>query len=150
AYAAASASLDALAARRQALGLPAVSVAWGLWDLPTAMTAAMSGTDRARLSAAGLAPLPAGEGLTALHRALAGGPGQDSHLVACRLDLPRLRSRAAETGDIPAVLRRLARAARQASPGARESRHDPFGRKDFAGVRVPGETPETGESTAAP
>ncbi|MBP2472362.1 candicidin polyketide synthase FscB [Crossiella equi] len=79
-YAAANAVLDALAQHRRARGLPATSIAWGLWDLPSAMT---EGLDLARLARAGVLPLTEADGL-ALFDALATGP--DALVVAARLN----------------------------------------------------------------
>ena len=112
-YAAANSFLDALARHRAGRGLPAVSVGWGLWSLPTGMTAGLSETDRTRLAGAGLAALPAEAGLALLDAALAAtGP-----VLAARWDLAAVRARAETGGEIPAVLRGLVRAPRPAPAG---------------------------------
>ncbi len=56
-YAAANAFLDALAQQRHAAGLPATSIAWGLWERPTGMTSRMDEADRARTRRMGAEPL---------------------------------------------------------------------------------------------
>ncbi|MFG7940490.1 SDR family NAD(P)-dependent oxidoreductase [Streptomyces cacaoi] len=70
-YAAANAALDGLAAHRAALGLPATSVAWGLWERPTGITGRLTATDRARLARTGLPALSDGEALALFDAALA-------------------------------------------------------------------------------
>ncbi len=111
-YAAANSFLDALARHRAARGLPAVSVGWGLWSLPTGMTAGLSETDRSRLAGAGLAELPAEAGLALLDAALsATGP-----VLAARWDLAAVRARAESGGEVPAVLRGLVRPPRPSQP----------------------------------
>ncbi|WP_115538018.1 beta-ketoacyl reductase, partial [Frankia canadensis] len=91
-YAAANAYLDALAAHRAARGLPATSIAWGLWDQTSGMTGHMDAADRARMAADGIAPLDAEVG-TALFDAAVTAP--DATLVAARLDRAALLRRAA-------------------------------------------------------
>src|SRR4029079_9378236 len=46
--------LDALATHRHAAGLPTLSLAWGLWEQPSAMTAQLGQPDQARLHRRGV------------------------------------------------------------------------------------------------
>ncbi|WP_059362232.1 type I polyketide synthase [Lentzea aerocolonigenes] len=98
-YAAANAFLDALAQHRRAHGLPASSLAWGLWSADSGMTGAMSDNDVSRMARAGVAQLSAEDGMALFDAAV----GNDRALVVpARLDLVR--------GEVPALLRGLARA----------------------------------------
>ncbi|MEK8142963.1 beta-ketoacyl reductase [Streptomyces sp. M10(2022)] len=69
-YAAANAFLDALAAVRRADGLPATSLAWGLWANETGMTGALDEAEIARLERMGTGALPTELGLELFDRAL--------------------------------------------------------------------------------
>ncbi|WP_029386006.1 type I polyketide synthase, partial [Streptomyces leeuwenhoekii] len=69
-YAAANAFLDALAQHRHARGLPATSIAWGLWAEDTGMTGHLGHTDQARLGRGGLRALASEEGLALFDAAL--------------------------------------------------------------------------------
>ncbi|WP_437339819.1 KR domain-containing protein [Mycobacterium asiaticum] len=62
-YAAANSFLDGLAAYRRDLGLPATSLAWGLWEEASAMTQHLGDRDKARISRLGLAPLSSRQAL---------------------------------------------------------------------------------------
>ncbi len=66
-YAAANAALDALAGLRRAQGLPATSIAWGLWAPASAMT---SGADTGRLARGGVLPPPRRPGPGTVRRRL--------------------------------------------------------------------------------
>ena len=103
-YAAANAFLDALACYRRRAGLPAVSLAWGLWADASGMTGHLSQGDRARMTRGGAAGLSASEGLALLD--LAAGR-DEALLVPARLDMAGLKARAARGGDVPALWRRL-------------------------------------------
>ncbi|WP_338785109.1 SDR family NAD(P)-dependent oxidoreductase [Streptomyces sp. DG1A-41] len=70
-YAAANAFLDALAQHRRTEGLPATSVAWGLWEDRTGMTAHLTDMDVTALAAIGIAPMATGSALRLLDEALA-------------------------------------------------------------------------------
>ncbi|RDG38101.1 type I polyketide synthase, partial [Streptomyces corynorhini] len=70
-YAAANAFLDGLAALRHSLGLPAASVAWGLWNDDSGMTAGLSRADRGRMARGGMRPLATEDALALLDDALA-------------------------------------------------------------------------------
>ncbi|WP_229698869.1 type I polyketide synthase [Wenjunlia tyrosinilytica] len=95
-HAAADAFLDALAQRRRAEGLPAVSLAWGPWD---------AGESSARrTSSAGLAELSLSEGLDLFDTACRGGAAA---MAPVRFDFPALA--AADGPEPPALLRRLLR-----------------------------------------
>jgi NAD(P)-dependent dehydrogenase (short-subunit alcohol dehydrogenase family)/acyl carrier protein len=116
-YAAANGFLDGLAGYRRAAGLPAVSVAWGLWDVPTGMTGALSPADVARLGRAGVAPLAAEPGLALFDQAIG---STTALLVAAAWDAASLRERA-EAGQLAPVLRSLTKASRR--PVRRASRN---------------------------
>ncbi|MFC5661359.1 type I polyketide synthase [Kitasatospora misakiensis] len=101
-YAAANAYLDGLAAHRRELGLPGVSMAWGLWSAASAMTGGLSEADRARMRRSGVLPMSTAAGLALFDAALA----QEQPLVLpVRLDLPALRE-GGSTRDLP-LLRTL-------------------------------------------
>ncbi|WP_345702179.1 SDR family NAD(P)-dependent oxidoreductase, partial [Streptomyces avermitilis] len=112
-YAAANAFLDALAEHRHARGLPASSLAWGLWDQASGMTGRLAERDRQRMSRAGVAPLDSAHGLALFDTALLTGIPA---LTPARLDLAGLRARAAHQ-PVPAVLRELVRVRRVAATG---------------------------------
>ncbi|MET8094454.1 SDR family NAD(P)-dependent oxidoreductase, partial [Micromonospora sp. NPDC005220] len=82
-YAAANAFLDALAQHRRAQGLPAVSVAWGLWEGGGGMTGHLTDADLARVRRAGVLALTPAQGLALLDAALAMAAPT---VVAARLD----------------------------------------------------------------
>ncbi|MFI9424070.1 SDR family NAD(P)-dependent oxidoreductase [Streptomyces achromogenes] len=100
-YAAANAFLDALAAHRAALGLPATSLAWGLWS-GGGMGAALDRADVQRIERTGIGALDPDEALELFDAAVA---ADAPALVPVRLDTAALRRRA---DDVPAVLRTLA------------------------------------------
>ncbi|MFD8252989.1 type I polyketide synthase [Streptomyces werraensis] len=66
AYATANTSLDVLAEQRRALGLPATSVAWGLWG----GGGMAEGAGEESLGRRGIRPMDPAKGIEALHRAL--------------------------------------------------------------------------------
>ncbi|MFG2556040.1 type I polyketide synthase [Streptomyces sp. NPDC048581] len=70
AYAAANAALDALAAARRAQGLPAVSVAWGMWETEAGMGGTLSRAELARMRRQGFPALPGDQALALLDAAL--------------------------------------------------------------------------------
>ncbi|CAM5309205.1 SDR family NAD(P)-dependent oxidoreductase OS=Streptomyces alboniger OX=132473 GN=CP975_27340 PE=4 SV=1 [Streptomyces alboniger] len=88
-YAAANAFLDALAEYRRARGLPATSLAWGLWAEQGGMAGSLGSGDVERMRRAGVNALDAGEGLALLD---AGVETSGGALVAMKLDLRALRA----------------------------------------------------------
>ncbi|WP_189944443.1 type I polyketide synthase, partial [Streptomyces aurantiogriseus] len=108
-YAAANSFLDALAHHRRALGLPAVSLAWGLWETESAMTGSLGRADLARWARKGVLPLTAERGMELFDAALRSGR---TLLVPAEWDLSALRDpeRAAAA---PPLLRTLVRPARR-------------------------------------
>ncbi|MFE7777921.1 SDR family NAD(P)-dependent oxidoreductase [Streptomyces sp. NPDC057445] len=131
-YAAANTFLDALAAHRRATGLPAHSLAWGLWGETSGMTGHLSGTDLRRMRRSGIAPMSNEQGLALFDRALA-APGDEALLVPLRLDASALRREQAAHGTdaVPVLLRALV-------PAATGARATAAGRTDTAQAGDPG------------
>ncbi|WP_337191990.1 SDR family NAD(P)-dependent oxidoreductase [Streptomyces sp. HUCO-GS316] len=103
-YAAANVFLDALAEHRAATGLPATSLAYGLWGLDTGFGAALTEDDLARMAQQGFPALTAAEGLAAFDAALPG----PATLVPIKVHAAGVRA----NGDVPALLRGLVRVPR--------------------------------------
>ena len=106
-YAAANRFLDALAAHRQAEGLPATSLAWGGWGLETSLLDSLREVDRARIERSGFTPIALEHGLELFDFARTLG---DALLAPVGFDRSGLRTQA-ETGMLPAVLSGLVDAA---------------------------------------
>ncbi|TDC67114.1 SDR family NAD(P)-dependent oxidoreductase [Micromonospora sp. KC207] len=117
-YAAANAVLDALACARHVDGLPATSVAWGLWQPRSGMTRELADRQIRRMRAAGLRALPAEEGLAMFDAAVSSARPA---VVAAGFD-PAVW-RAAEPSAVPALLRAIfpGRARRVAVTGSTPS-----------------------------
>ncbi|MBL1102706.1 SDR family NAD(P)-dependent oxidoreductase [Streptomyces sp. 205] len=99
AYAAGNSVLDALAVSRRAQGLPAVSLAWGLWEQAEGMGGRLSDADVARLRREGFPPLSTEDALALLDTAMRSG---EAVALPVRLNITALAAR----GDsLPAVLR---------------------------------------------
>ncbi|MGN5631520.1 type I polyketide synthase [Streptomyces sp. AC154] len=107
-YAAANAAMDALAQARRSAGLPAHSLAWGLWKRGMAEALNDAGGEnmvrqiRTRL---GLSPIEPDTGMHMLDSALASG---EPMLMTALLDTPALTA-LGRLGTLPAVLRGLIR-----------------------------------------
>ncbi|MFI0773487.1 SDR family NAD(P)-dependent oxidoreductase [Streptomyces sp. NPDC021212] len=107
-YAAANTFLDALAQHRHAAGLPAQSLAWGLWADTGGMAGGLSEADLRRLRRQGMPALSAADGLALFDAASA---RTEPLLVPMGLDLRALRSGAG--GELPVLLHGLVPATRR-------------------------------------
>jgi thioesterase domain-containing protein/acyl carrier protein len=106
-YAAANAFLNALAEHRRAAGLPARTLAWGLWGGEAGMQRRLRDDDLARIRRWGMLPLPVDAALTLFDAARR---ADAAVLAPIRLDLAAVRARA---DGVPALLRDLAPAVRR-------------------------------------
>ncbi|MEU1510290.1 SDR family NAD(P)-dependent oxidoreductase [Kitasatospora sp. NPDC005748] len=109
-YSAANAFLDALAEHRVRHGLPATSLAWGLWAQAGGMAESLTDTDMARMARTGVLPLPHDTGVRLFDLAVR----QNRALVVPM----RFDSAAVPGGPVPPLLRGLLRAGTPARRGA--------------------------------
>ncbi|MBF6059300.1 SDR family NAD(P)-dependent oxidoreductase [Nocardia terpenica] len=116
AYAAANLALDALMAARHRRGLPAKSLAWGLWEQRSDLTATLSEADLRRMARSGVHGLTAETGAALFDAAFA---VPDPVLVPADLDLAAFR-----TGPVPPLLRALVRATGPARPATDDRLRD--------------------------
>ncbi|MEU8252369.1 SDR family NAD(P)-dependent oxidoreductase, partial [Nonomuraea sp. NPDC048916] len=101
-YAAANRFMDALAVHRRSLGLPATSLAYGLWTAKTGLGGGVSEDDLLRMSRLGMPAITTAEGLSLFDQAL----GIDEPvLVPMRLERSAL---GASDDQVPALLRDFA------------------------------------------
>ncbi|MEV7427961.1 beta-ketoacyl synthase N-terminal-like domain-containing protein, partial [Streptomyces sp. NPDC091212] len=112
-YAAANVFLDALAQQRRSEGLPATSMAFGLWDVGAGLGRHLADIDRKRMATQGVPVLSHDTGLALFAAGLDSG---HASVVPIHVDTEALRTR---TDEIPALLRGLTpRARRTAASGA--------------------------------
>jgi short-subunit dehydrogenase/acyl carrier protein len=103
-YAAANTFLDALAAYRRALGLPAQSLAWGPWS-EGGMASGLATVQQARLERRGMMTLSTAQGVALLGQAMA---RPEAQLVVASLDPRALRQTLGAA--VPPVWRALVQA----------------------------------------
>jgi NADPH:quinone reductase-like Zn-dependent oxidoreductase/NAD(P)-dependent dehydrogenase (short-subunit alcohol dehydrogenase family)/acyl carrier protein len=104
-YAAANAYLDALAHHRHAHGLPATSIAWGLWQDTSTMTSHLTHTDHQRITRTGTSPLTTPQALTHFDTATT---TPHPHAIATHLNPATLHTQATTT-TLPPILSNLVR-----------------------------------------
>ncbi|MFF9527377.1 type I polyketide synthase, partial [Streptomyces achromogenes] len=105
-YAAGNTFLDALAVHRAAHGLPATSLAWGLWEEGSASTSHLDEVDLKRMARSGLLPLSSEDGLALFDASLTTG---ETVLAVTALDTAALR----HSAEPPSLLRGLVPATRR-------------------------------------
>ncbi|MFC3995974.1 SDR family NAD(P)-dependent oxidoreductase [Nocardiopsis sediminis] len=111
-YSAANAFLDALALTRTRQGLPGLSLAWGLWEQASGMSAHLTGSDISRIERSGYRRITNDHGMRMLDAATA-------HAEPFVLPLPiDPRTLATSGGVIPAPLRGIVAPARRAVAAA--------------------------------
>ena len=113
-YAAGNAFLDALADRRRAAGLTAVSLAWGAWMASEGIGRNLS-EGLLKRATGGAGELSADEGLTLFDLALT---RDEAVLMPVRFDVAGMRAQASRGAEIPALLRGLAGPARLSTASA--------------------------------
>ncbi|MCJ0875870.1 type I polyketide synthase, partial [Streptomyces sp. AP-93] len=132
-YAAANASLDALAQHRRTLGLPALSLGWGAWA-EGGMASTLSEADLVRLARTGIGELDPAVGLELFDTALA---LDLPHVVPMALDAAGLRARG---GEVPRLLRGLIR-----TTSRRTAQAGSIASAESVAQRLAGLTPEQRE-----
>ncbi|MCX4564009.1 type I polyketide synthase [Streptomyces phaeochromogenes] len=134
-YAAANTFVDALAHHRRASGLPALSLAWGLWGEASGMTEHLAERDLRRMRRSGIAPMTNEQGLALFDRALALA-SDHALLVPMRLDSAALGREWAASGPdaVPVLLRALV----PATVVRRTDRHGPTARIEVSATEVGG------------
>ncbi|MEV6619261.1 beta-ketoacyl synthase N-terminal-like domain-containing protein, partial [Streptomyces sp. NPDC051051] len=80
---------DALAQHRAALGLPGVSLAWGLWNQTSTISGELGDADLQRIKRLGLLPLATDEAMALFDSAVA---GTEPVLAVSRIDTAALRA----------------------------------------------------------
>ncbi|WP_413116631.1 SDR family NAD(P)-dependent oxidoreductase [Streptomyces sp. CY1] len=127
-YAAANTFLDGLAQRRRAMGLPGVSLAWGMWAERSGMTGHLAEADLSRMTRGGLVPFSSEEGLRLFDTA---GRLAEGVVVPARLDLGHL----AATADTTPVSPLLSGLVRRPVVSRRASAQDESGSQEAPLVR---------------
>jgi acyl transferase domain-containing protein len=115
-YAAGNVFLDTLAQHRRALGLPGVSMCWGLWSERSGMAGRLDSANLERMARLGaLEEMSAEQGLTLFDSALSAG---EPVVAPMRLNLGTLRARVAAGEALLPMLRGLVRFPRRGPDGS--------------------------------
>ncbi|MCS7478759.1 type I polyketide synthase [Umezawaea endophytica] len=130
-YAAGNVFLDALAHHRRAEGLPAQSIAWGLWEEASLMTGHLSDTDMIRLSRFGRR-LSTPDGMALFDTAEA----FDDALIAAAPLPPTALQETAASGPLPVLFRNLVRCAVRRTAASGQSAVIAPPALDLAGLSV--------------